>query len=97
MIAAGVGVAAVRWLISHGRDVFHLTPDEPVQLAIVGSSGGAASWDMLDRSTWRPASAPCCARLPVHVRTGRRLPRGARPQRRARGGVLHPALPLDRS
>ncbi len=54
LLLAGVAVAAVRWLISHQRDVFHLTPDEPGQLAIARFLGGAARWNMLDRSTWRP-------------------------------------------
>ena len=54
LFAAGAIVTGVRWWISRDRDVFHLTPDEPGQLAIARFLGGAARWNMLDRSTWRP-------------------------------------------
>jgi hypothetical protein len=55
--AAGAAllVTAARWWTSSGRRVFHMTPDEPRQLAIARYVGGRmARWNMLDHSTSRP-------------------------------------------
>jgi hypothetical protein len=54
-VGATVVVTAVRWWLSSGRRVFHMTPDEPRQLAIARFVGGRlARWNMLDHSTSRP-------------------------------------------
>jgi hypothetical protein len=54
LVAAAVVVVLVRWWTSHRRVVFHINPDEPGQLAIGRTIGGAARWNMFDHSTWRP-------------------------------------------
>lgn len=54
-IVAAVVVVAVRWWTSHRREVFHIRPDEPGQLAIARFMGRGARWNMFDHSTWRPA------------------------------------------
>lgn len=48
-------VVGVRWWTSHERRIFHITPDEPGQLAIARYLGfGVERWNMFDHSTWRP-------------------------------------------
>ncbi len=64
LVGAGALVAVVRWWTSHGRELFHITPDEPGQLAIARFVGGMARWNMFDRSTWRPAYGTLIA--PLH-------------------------------
>lgn len=48
-------VILVRLWTSQSRRVFHVTPDEPAQLAIARFVGRGARWSMFDHSTWRPA------------------------------------------
>ena len=64
LVAAGALVAVVRWWTSHRREMFHITPDEPGQLAIARFVGGMARWNMFDRSTWRPGYGTLIA--PLH-------------------------------
>jgi len=64
LAGAGTLVAVVRWWTSHRREMFHITPDEPGQLAIARFVGGAARWNMFDRSTWRPGYGTLIA--PIH-------------------------------
>lgn len=64
VLLAGAGVTVLRWWTSRQREVFHLTPDEPGQLAIARFVGGMARWNMLDRSTWRPAYGTLIS--PIH-------------------------------
>ena len=45
----------LRWWTSRRREVFHIRPDEPGQLAIARFIGRGARWNMFDHSTWRPA------------------------------------------
>ncbi|HEY3484699.1 MAG TPA: hypothetical protein VGK49_04905, partial [Ilumatobacteraceae bacterium] len=54
LVAVGAAVALVRWLVSRERTVFHITPDEPAQLAISRSLAGGARWNMFDNITFRP-------------------------------------------
>ncbi len=54
-VVAAVIVVLARWLAAHERDVIHMTPDEPGQLAIARFLGRGARWNMFDHSTWRPA------------------------------------------
>lgn len=49
------GVVLVRYWTSRPRRIFHITPDEPGQLAIARFIGRGARWNMFDHSTWRPA------------------------------------------
>jgi len=64
LVGAGLLVAVVRWWTSHRRALFHITPDEPGQLAIARFVGGMARWNMFDRSTWRPGYGTLIA--PLH-------------------------------
>ena len=48
-------VIVLRWWTSHRREVFHIRPDEPGQLAIARFVGRGARWNMFNHSTWRPA------------------------------------------
>ncbi|MGI9051060.1 MAG: hypothetical protein ACR2HQ_00135 [Ilumatobacteraceae bacterium] len=64
LASGGTLVAVVRWWTSHRREMFHITPDEPGQLAIARFVGGAARWNMFDRSTWRPGYGTLIA--PIH-------------------------------
>ena len=48
-------VVVLRWWTSRHREVFHIRPDEPGQLAIARFVGRGARWNMFDHSTWRPA------------------------------------------
>lgn len=64
LFAASAVVAVVRWWSSHRREMFHITPDEPGQLAIARFVGGMARWNMFDRSTWRPGYGTLIA--PLH-------------------------------
>jgi hypothetical protein len=64
LAGAGALVAVVRWWTSHRREMFHITPDEPGQLAIARFVGGMARWNMFDRSTWRPGFGTLIA--PLH-------------------------------
>jgi hypothetical protein len=57
-------VAAIRWWIARDRVVFHLSPDEPGQLAIARFLGGGTVWRMFDHSTRSPGYALVLA--PVH-------------------------------
>ncbi len=89
---SGVVVAAARWWFSHNRIMFHMTPDEPAQLAMARLISGGLRWNMFDHSTWRPGMA-CAARsvVLVHRRHVDDRPRRAadrRRPRRDRGG--HP-------
>ena len=61
VVACTVGVTAVRWWVSHRREVFHMNPDEPGQLAIARFVGGGTRWNMFDHSTWRPGYATLIA------------------------------------
>ncbi len=58
LLAAATAFAAVigvRLWTSWGREVYHMTPDEPGQMAIARFVGGGhAHWNMFDHSTWRP-------------------------------------------
>lgn len=54
VLAAAMAVFFARWYTSRGRVVFHITPDEPGQLAIARFVSGRPRWDMFDHSTWRP-------------------------------------------
>ena len=94
LVVAGLLVAVVRWWTSHRRDLFHITPDEPGQLAIARFVGGMARWNMFDRSTWRPGygtlDRPAAL---VHGRPGGGVPTGARRQRRAGRGGVRAAVP----
>lgn len=67
LVGAGALVAVIRWWTSHRRELFHITPDEPGQLAIARFVGGMARWNMFDRSTWRPAYGTLIA--PLHWMT----------------------------
>ena len=55
-VAAGaIVVILARLWTSWGRAAFHMTPDEPGQIAISRFIGGGnAHWNMYDHSTWRP-------------------------------------------
>ncbi|MDQ3739175.1 MAG: hypothetical protein M3337_08410, partial [Actinomycetota bacterium] len=57
-------VIGVRWWTSRERVVYHMTPDEPGQLAIARFVGGAVRWNMFDHSTWRPAYGTLIS--PIH-------------------------------
>ena len=61
--ALGVVVAAARWWFSHNRIMFHMTPDEPAQLAMARLISGGLRWNMFDHSTWRPGMAVLLAPL----------------------------------
>lgn len=53
--AAALAVTLLRWWTSRNRRIFHVTPDEPGQLAIARYLGhGVVRWNMFDHSTWRP-------------------------------------------
>jgi hypothetical protein len=55
-VATGFAVVVgVRLWTSWGREIYHMTPDEPAQMAIARFVGGGnAHWNMFDHSTWRP-------------------------------------------
>ena len=57
LVAAGVGVAVVRFVFAVDRRVFHLFADEPGQLAMARWLSGGTRWTMLDHNTWRPGYA----------------------------------------
>lgn len=63
-VAAALAVIGVRWWISSDRVVYHMTPDEPGQLAIARFVGGGVRWNMFDHSTWRPAYGTVIS--PIH-------------------------------
>lgn len=48
-------VALGRWAFSADRHVFHVSPDEPSQLAIARWLAGGRAWNMFDHATWQPA------------------------------------------
>jgi len=50
-------VTAVRWWFTMERTVFHVSPDEPAQLAIARWLAGRTHWNMFDHATWQPALA----------------------------------------
>ena len=52
--AAFVGVTLARWAFSSDRRVFHVSPDEPSQLAIARWLAGGRRWNMFDHATWQP-------------------------------------------
>ncbi len=54
MVVTGVVVAAARWAFSGDRKVFHVSPDEPSQLAIARWLAGERRWNMFDHATWQP-------------------------------------------
>jgi hypothetical protein len=54
-VLAALVVGLARWLTSAPRDVIHMTPDEPGQLAIARFLGSGQRWNMMNHSTWRPA------------------------------------------
>lgn len=54
-------VTSVRLLVSRGRDVYSIWPDEPAQLAIARFVGGGTRWNMWDHSIWRPLFATLLA------------------------------------
>lgn len=47
-------VSLGRWLFSADRRVFHVSPDEPSQLAIARWLSGGNRWNMFDHATWQP-------------------------------------------
>jgi hypothetical protein len=59
-----MAVALVRWWVAHDRVVFHLSPDEPGQLAMARFLGGGTTWHMFDHSTRSPGFAIVLA--PLH-------------------------------
>jgi len=54
MVITGLAVAAARWAFSGDRRVFHVSPDEPSQLAIARWLAGGRRWNMFDHATWQP-------------------------------------------
>jgi hypothetical protein len=50
-------VTAGRWWFSFDRNVFHVSPDEPAQLAVARWLAGRTHWNMFDHATWQPALA----------------------------------------
>ncbi len=54
MLVTGLVVAAARWAFSGDRRVFHVSPDEPSQLAIARWLAGGRRWNMFDHATWQP-------------------------------------------
>lgn len=50
-------VTAGRWWFTSGRNVFHVSPDEPAQLAVARWLAGRTHWNMFDHATWQPALA----------------------------------------
>jgi hypothetical protein len=61
--ATAVGVALARWWFAADRRVFHVTADEPGQLAMARWLSGGTRWNMFDHSTWRPGYAVLLAPL----------------------------------
>jgi hypothetical protein len=61
--------------------MFHMTPDEPAQLAMARLISGGLRWNMFDHSTWRPGMAVLLAPPPVErpERAGAHLPGGFAP------------------
>ena len=53
-LVAFVVVSVVRWWFSSDRHVFHISPDEPSQLAIARFLAGENRWNMFDHATWQP-------------------------------------------
>ncbi len=54
MLMTGLVVAGARWAFSGDRRVFHVSPDEPSQLAIARWLAGGRRWNMFDHATWQP-------------------------------------------
>lgn len=54
MVVTGLVVAGARWAFSWDRRVFHVSPDEPSQLAIARWLAGERRWNMFDHATWQP-------------------------------------------
>ena len=50
-------VTAGRWWFTMDRQVFHVAPDEPAQLAVARWLAGRTHWNMFDHATWQPALA----------------------------------------
>ncbi len=50
-------VTAGRWWFTLDRTVFHVSPDEPAQLAVARWLAGRTHWNMFDHATWQPALA----------------------------------------
>lgn len=50
-------VTAGRWWFTMDRTVFHVSPDEPAQLAVARWLAGRTHWNMFDHATWQPALA----------------------------------------
>jgi hypothetical protein len=61
--ALGIVVAASRWIFSQNRDMFHMAPDEPAQLAMARWISGGQRWNMFDHATWAPGQATLMAPL----------------------------------
>lgn len=53
-VVAGIVVTMARWAFSADRRVFHVSPDEPSQLAIARWLAGERRWNMFDHATWQP-------------------------------------------
>lgn len=52
-----VVVTVGRWWFSMDRNIFHVAPDEPAQLAVARWLAGRTPWNMFDHATWQPALA----------------------------------------
>lgn len=50
-------VTAGRWWFASDRNIFHVSPDEPAQLAVARWLSGRTHWNMFDHATWQPALA----------------------------------------
>ena len=57
LVIVAVLVTAGRWWYSMDRNIFHLAPDEPAQLAVARWLAGRTPWNMFDHATWQPALA----------------------------------------
>lgn len=53
-VVAGFVVTLARWAFSADRRSFHVSPDEPSQLAIARWLAGGRRWNMFDHATWQP-------------------------------------------
>ncbi len=94
MAASFVVVALARWAFSSDRRVFHVSPDEPSQLAIARWLAGGRRWNMFDHATWQPGLGTLLTPIYWFTDDGQTAVRWALGANAAIGGVAAALLVL---
>lgn len=93
-VVAFVAVTAARWAFSSDRRVFHVSPDEPSQLAIARWLAGGRRWNMFDHATWQPGLGTLLTPIYWFTENGETAVRWALGVNAAIGGLAAGALVL---